>query len=215
MNIILRVSMSVSGNGLSSDITVKGNNVVTDKNGTVFTQSQLDKLVFTTSSGDLIKDGVLSAKIQLWKVEQNVKVNIGTYGDPAPGYCVSEVKVTPENISIAGDEETLAELNGELSLTDMISVEGVSESFTSDTINLADYLKENYKDKLKVKSGTATTDEIARLIEFSKANGGIEYATKVMIEFKEKALSLLASMEDTDVKKALVCYLDYVVEREK
>ena len=67
----------------------------------------------------------------------------------------------------------------------------------------------------KVKSGTATTDEIARLIEFSKANGGIEYATKVMIEFKEKALSLLASMEDTDVKKALVCYLDYVVEREK
>ena len=67
----------------------------------------------------------------------------------------------------------------------------------------------------KVKSGTATTDEIARLIEFSKADGGIEYATKVMIEFKEKALSLLASMEDTDVKKALVCYLDYVVEREK
>ena len=148
-----------------SDKTVKGNIVVTDKNGTDFTQSQLDKLVFTTSSGDLIKDGVLSAKIQLWKVEQNVKVNIGTYGDPAPGYCVSEVKVTPENISIAGDEETLAELNGELSLTDMISVEGVSESFTSDTINLADYLKENYKDKLKVKSGTASTLSVRVIME--------------------------------------------------
>ena len=165
MNIIHRVSMSVSVNGLSSDKTVKGNIVVTDKNGTDFTQSQLDKLVFTTSSGDLIKDGVLSAKIQLWKVEQNVKVNIGTYGDPAPGYCVSEVKVTPENISIAGDEETLAELNGELSLTDMISVEGVSESFTSDTINLADYLKENYKDKLKVKSGTASTLSVRVIME--------------------------------------------------
>ncbi|MBD8940532.1 MAG: hypothetical protein EGR73_09590, partial [Lachnospiraceae bacterium] len=165
MNIIHKVSMSVSVNGLSSDKTVKGNIVVTDKNGTDFTQSQLDKLVFTTSSGDLIKDGVLSAKIQLWKVEQNVKVNIGTYGDPAPGYCVSEVKVTPENISIAGDEETLAELNGELSLTDMISVEGVSESFTSDTINLADYLKENYKDKLKVKSGTASTLSVRVIME--------------------------------------------------
>lgn len=165
MNIIHRVSMSVSVNGLSSDKTVKGNIVVTDKNGTDFTKSQLDKLVFTTSSGDLIKDGVLSAKIQLWKVEQNVKVNIGTYGDPAPGYCVSEVKVTPENISIAGDEETLAELNGELSLTDMISVEGVSESFTSDTINLADYLKENYKDKLKVKSGTASTLSVRVIME--------------------------------------------------
>ena len=68
---------------------------------------------------------------------------------------------------------------------------------------------------VKVKNGTATTGEIARLIEFTKEHGGIEYATKVMVEFKEKALSLLASMEDTDVKKALVCYLDYVVEREK
>ena len=68
---------------------------------------------------------------------------------------------------------------------------------------------------VKVKNGTATTGEIARLIEFTKEHGGIEYATKVMVEFKEKALSLLASMEDTDVKKALVCYLDDVVEREK
>ena len=63
------------------------------------------------------------------------------------------------------DEETLAELNGELSLTDMISVEGVSESFTSDTINLADYLKENYKDKLKVKSGTASTLSVRVIME--------------------------------------------------
>lgn len=68
---------------------------------------------------------------------------------------------------------------------------------------------------VKVKNGTATSAEIAHLIEFSKAHGGIEYATQVMFEYKEKALSLLASMEDTDVRKALVCYLDYVVEREK
>lgn len=75
--------------------------------------------------------------------------------------------------------------------------------------------KQAHEIAVKVKNGTATTAEIARLIEFSKANGGIEYATKVMLELKEKALSLLASMEDTDVRKALVCYLDYVVEREK
>lgn len=75
--------------------------------------------------------------------------------------------------------------------------------------------KQAHKIAVKVKNGTATSAEIAHLIEFSKANGGIEYATKVMHGFKEKALSLLASMEDTDVRKALVCYLDYVVEREK
>ena len=125
VNIIHKVSMSVSVNGLSADKTVKGNLVVTDKNGTDFTQSQMDKLVFTTSSGNLIKDGILNARIKLWKVQQNVKVKVGTYGTAAPGYRVSEVKVTPEMISVAGDEETLQELNGELSLAEMISVDGI------------------------------------------------------------------------------------------
>lgn len=165
VNIIHKVSMSVSVNGLSADKTVKGNLVVTDKNGTDFTQSQMDKLVFTTSSGNLIKDGILNARIKLWKVQQNVKVKVGTYGTAAPGYRVSEVKVTPEMISVAGDEETLQELNGELSLAEMISVDGISESFTSDNINLVDYLKENYKDKLKLKSGTASTLSVRVIME--------------------------------------------------
>lgn len=68
---------------------------------------------------------------------------------------------------------------------------------------------------IKVKNGAATTDEIARLIEFVKQHGGIEYATKMMYAYRDKALSLLASMPDTDVKTALAAYLNYVVEREK
>ncbi len=68
---------------------------------------------------------------------------------------------------------------------------------------------------VKVKNGDATSDEIARLIEFAKQNGGIEYASKMMYAYKEKALSLLESVPDTDVKAALAGYLDFVVEREK
>lgn len=68
---------------------------------------------------------------------------------------------------------------------------------------------------LKVKNGEATTDEIARLIEFAKQQGGIEYAVQAMYTFKEKALSLLASLPDSDVKTALTAYLDYVVDRDK
>lgn len=68
---------------------------------------------------------------------------------------------------------------------------------------------------VKVKNGTATLDEISLLIEFSKQHGGIEYAIKTMYAYKEKALSLLASLPDTDVKTALIAYLDYVIEREK
>lgn len=68
---------------------------------------------------------------------------------------------------------------------------------------------------VKVKNGEATADEIAHLIEFAKQHGGIEYASQTMYAYREKALSLLASMPDTDVRTALAAYLDYVVEREK
>ena len=68
---------------------------------------------------------------------------------------------------------------------------------------------------VKIKNGEATPSEIVHLIEFTKQHGGIEYASQVMHDYKGKALSLLASLPDTEVKAALTGYLDYVVEREK
>lgn len=75
--------------------------------------------------------------------------------------------------------------------------------------------KEAIKIAVKVKSGEASSEEIAHLIEFTKQHGGIEYAIQAMQNYKEKALSLLADLPDTDVKSALAGYLDYVVERDK
>ena len=55
-----------------------------------------------------------------------------------------------------------------------------------------------------------------RLIEFSKENGGIEYAVEKMKFYKEKALDLLHTITSgSDVCEALEAYLDYVVDREK
>ncbi|WP_294548803.1 polyprenyl synthetase family protein [uncultured Bacteroides sp.] len=68
---------------------------------------------------------------------------------------------------------------------------------------------------IRVKEGTATPDEIARLIGFIKENGGIEYAVHTMNLYKQKAFDLLASLPDSDVCAALRAYLDYVVDREK
>ena len=71
------------------------------------------------------------------------------------------------------------------------------------------YVLNNTKDDtareiaIKVKDGTATPDEIARLIAFIKENGGIEYAIQTMNLYKEKALGLLASLPDSDVCTAL------------
>lgn len=67
----------------------------------------------------------------------------------------------------------------------------------------------------RVKQGTATPDEIVRLVALTKAEGGIEYATQVMYAYRDRALQLLAHLPETPVRRALETYLDYVVEREK
>ena len=67
----------------------------------------------------------------------------------------------------------------------------------------------------KIKAGTASEEEIKSMIDFSKQNGGIEYASKVMLEYRDKALKLIENYPDSDIKHSLVSYLDYVVDRNK
>ncbi|MEG1839416.1 MAG: polyprenyl synthetase family protein, partial [Bacteroidaceae bacterium] len=52
-------------------------------------------------------------------------------------------------------------------------------------------------------------------IEFTKLQGGIEYATKIMYEYKDKASRILLAMPDSEVRTSLIAYLNYVVDREK
>lgn len=68
---------------------------------------------------------------------------------------------------------------------------------------------------VKVKKGTASADEIVRLVELTKQNGGIEYADRVMEEYKQRAVALLEPLPDSEVRSALLAYLDYVVGRNK
>lgn len=68
---------------------------------------------------------------------------------------------------------------------------------------------------IKVKNGSASIDEIATLVRFTKENGGIEQAEQIMTSFRLRALNLLADESDSEVKQALIAYLDYVIERKK
>lgn len=68
----------------------------------------------------------------------------------------------------------------------------------------------------KVKANTISRDEIARLVEFTKANGGIEYADKRMWDFHAKAQQFIDNkVENDEIKAALQAYLDFVIERKK
>ena len=68
---------------------------------------------------------------------------------------------------------------------------------------------------LKIRSLEATNEEITLFIDYVKQNGGIEYATQVMIDYRHKALALLPQTASPDLKVALTSYIDYVIERSK
>ena len=81
-------------------------------------------------------------------------------------------------------------------------------------------MKTQQKDMLtlarKVKQQEATAEEIARLVAFTKENGGIQYAEKVMGELHQQALSFIENrVGDNEIKQALTAYLDFLIKREK
>lgn len=65
----------------------------------------------------------------------------------------------------------------------------------------------------KVKDRDVSDEDVARLVRFTKENGGVAYAEKVMGELGNNAKSLLDIYPDSDVKQALMAYVDFVIGR--
>lgn len=64
-----------------------------------------------------------------------------------------------------------------------------------------------------IKEADFTDDVVDTLISFAKANGGIEYAYSKIDIYKDKALDIINTLPENEVKKALLNAVDYVVER--
>lgn len=66
----------------------------------------------------------------------------------------------------------------------------------------------------KVKARSVRPDEIARLVDFTKANGGIEYAEQKMAECRRLALNFIEKrITDDALKVALTAYVDFIIDR--
>ena len=66
----------------------------------------------------------------------------------------------------------------------------------------------------KVKAGTVNQDEIAVLVEFTKQQGGIEYAEQKMAEFSQVCKQYIdENVKEKAIKESLTAYVDYVVQR--
>ncbi|MDY6028163.1 MAG: polyprenyl synthetase family protein, partial [Prevotella sp.] len=69
---------------------------------------------------------------------------------------------------------------------------------------------------LKVRRRLVTTEEITRLVAFTKENGGIEYAEQRMFELRDEAFLFIQQfVEDAPIADALTAYLDFVIKRNK
>lgn len=68
----------------------------------------------------------------------------------------------------------------------------------------------------KVKSRDVSQEEISRLVAFTKANGGIEYAEQKMLELRSQCLQFIDAESVTEeIRIALTAYIDYVIQRNK
>lgn len=66
---------------------------------------------------------------------------------------------------------------------------------------------------LKVREGHASKDDIASLVQFTKAEGGIEYATTCMDRYATEAQNLIRDFAHPDIKEALTAYIHFVCRR--
>lgn len=66
----------------------------------------------------------------------------------------------------------------------------------------------------KVKEQNAKPEEIVELVNFTKQNGGIEYAERRMLDFKNDAIGFVEKyIENKEIRFALNAYLDFVIDR--
>ena len=66
-------------------------------------------------------------------------------------------------------------------------------------------VKNHNKNKLRVKQVIAKVKEL----------GGLEYAVKRMLEYKNEALAILSKYPDSEYKQSLELMVNYVIDRKK
>ena len=81
-------------------------------------------------------------------------------------------------------------------------------------LNRADEVTRKYYTDILEKTHL-TNDEIESLIEFAKANGGIEYAESVMYKLRDEALNMIEIFKESPVYQSLKMILQYTIERKK
>ena len=133
INRIGQVKATVNISQINSNQRLTGELKIYDKNGDPVS---MDRLQIMDSSGVILSNNNVLVDVSVWEV-RNIPLKVDVSGTPKDGYRLTKVTPVPASVKLAGTEEAFEKLGQNLTLSDMISVEGVSESFT-ETIDLTE-----------------------------------------------------------------------------
>lgn len=137
-----KVTANVDVTNMSEDTTVTSDLKITDKNQDVLSAQQMQYLKY-----DIVTPKI-NVMVKLWKVQNDVKLKAEYSGEPAVGYKIGGITLTPGEVSVAGSTEALAALadagNTITIPAEKIDVSGKKADFEV-KLNLADFLLENTK----------------------------------------------------------------------
>lgn len=66
-----------------------------------------------------------------------------------------------------------------------------------------------------INKNNTNSEKIKTVIDFVVSKGGLEYTSQKMYEYRDKALDMLSSYPDSEVKTSLINLVNYTIERNK
>ncbi|MDO4521895.1 MAG: hypothetical protein Q4B57_01970 [Eubacteriales bacterium] len=134
---------------------------IEDKNGAVLTDVQMANLELKDTDGVVLQKGMVQVSTQIWRMVE-VPLNVRLRGEPARGYRVTDISLTPKSVNLAASSSALENLENELVLNDTISIQGVSES-QEYTLDLNDTLAEY--DNVRLEADTSSTVTVSVTVQ--------------------------------------------------
>ncbi len=135
---------------------------IEDKNGAAFNESQMAGLEIKDADGVVLQDNKVDVGIEIWKVYEDIPIEVLTEGEPAEGYRVTGITLTPETVNLTASEEAMEQLGGTLTLDEKISVEGLnaSQEYTFDVNDTLGSLTD-----IRIQSETASVVTVSLQVE--------------------------------------------------
>jgi octaprenyl-diphosphate synthase len=66
-----------------------------------------------------------------------------------------------------------------------------------------------------INKNNTNSEKIKTVVEFVVSKGGLEYTSRMMYEYRDKAIDMLSSYPDSEVKTSLIDLVNYTIERNK